>query len=877
MPDRDDDRERTTPYGTPEPSDTTSEWTIPESTLRALRQRYDLLGELGRGGMGIVYRARDRETGDTVALKVLKPEIAARPDWIERFKAELLLARKITHKNVCRVYELNRFGAVSAISMEYVEGESLRAILERFGGVPLRRGLEWAGQICGGLAEAHAQGVIHRDLKPENILIDRKGQAKIMDFGIARSLESDATRTGTLIGTPAYMSPEQVEGKPPDARSDIYALGHILYEMFTGRRAFQAETPVALALKQIHETPPPPSAVEPHLPAFLDRAIQKCLEKAPPKRFQSVAELASALGEQQEVEPTVREAGAAEVPLPVHLARWQRSDWVLASVGVIAFALFMQLFDNVFPYGALRVPIGRSDAVSRAKSFVEKYAPEAKGDRYEVSLSGVILYFPETVLGNGLEDSLWLSREWGSWSVNGREKEKGKPRSHVNFDDRGEITGFVLPDPPEGIPPEPPSLAAVLPLATTYAEEIFRVKVGTVAPTAWVYEPRLKVWVPPDYKGGPLRAPVVWGKAIPVIWELPGDTPGTRIRISLHMYPKRIRSGWYSRQHKGIRVGLSPRPKMKNAWRTAIGVGKVPIGVLVLLCVTLFFVRRMYLKTKRIVDGITLVATASMLFVLWANMQPHNRLAEVWPRLVGALVFSSVVGVVLLSVAYDYLAKRLPVQLKALSDLLRLRARAQPAGLSIIRGVLMGFLYVMVHSSLLWAMGNRKMAAASTAWFEQLNAGDSSWAAPGAVGLSLVGTIVGTWLFVGLPLALLHRVTHRILVLSVSTALLWAGMAFSLPGASAFPTLPLYWFAALQGLLFSLVFLRYGLLTCMVSMFTVGTWLLSYPLFQLFGRAEPWPYGLAFVPWLLLVLLGAITWLRSQLAGAYRRVAAVFE
>ncbi|MDA2914812.1 serine/threonine protein kinase, partial [Acidobacteriia bacterium AH_259_A11_L15] len=161
---------------------------------------------------------------------------------------------------------------------EYVEGESLRSFLNRYGSAPLRRGLEWTQQICSGLAEAHSQGVVHRDLKPENILIDRWGQAKIMDFGIARSLEADATRTGTLIGTPAYMSSEQAEGKPPDGRSDIYSLGLILYEMFTGQRAFHAETPIGLAMKQIQEAPRPPREVEPDLPERLDRAIQRCLE-----------------------------------------------------------------------------------------------------------------------------------------------------------------------------------------------------------------------------------------------------------------------------------------------------------------------------------------------------------------------------------------------------------------------------------------------------------------------------------------------------------------------------------------------------------------------------------------------------------------------
>src|SRR3989338_5320129 len=199
-------RDRTTPYGTPDPSQATTDLDLTELALRPLRERYELLGELGRGGMGIVYRARDRETGDVVALKVLQPDIAQRPEVIERFKAELLLARKITHKNVCRTYELLRFGETAAIAMEYVEGESLRTILRRPAGFSLGSGLEWVRQICSALAEAHARGVVHRDLKPENILIDRKGQAKGRDFGLAHSLESDATRTGTLIGTPAYMS-----------------------------------------------------------------------------------------------------------------------------------------------------------------------------------------------------------------------------------------------------------------------------------------------------------------------------------------------------------------------------------------------------------------------------------------------------------------------------------------------------------------------------------------------------------------------------------------------------------------------------------------------------------------------------------------------
>ncbi|HVB35770.1 MAG TPA: protein kinase [Candidatus Acidoferrales bacterium] len=265
------------------------------SSLNALSQRYDILGEAGHGNMGNVYKARDRETGETVALKLIKPEIASDLGMMERFKNELLFARKITHKNVCRVYDFNRIGGIAYTSMEYVEGESLRSVLNRFGGLPLRKGIDLALQICSGLKEAHAQGIVHRDLKPENVMIDAQGNLKIMDFGIARSMEAATHLTGAMVGTPAYMAPEQVAGKPIDYRTDIYSLGLMLYEMFTGSQTFHADTPVAVALKQMREEPVAPHEVDPSIPVFIERAILKCLAKDPGKRYQSVAELETAL------------------------------------------------------------------------------------------------------------------------------------------------------------------------------------------------------------------------------------------------------------------------------------------------------------------------------------------------------------------------------------------------------------------------------------------------------------------------------------------------------------------------------------------------------------------------------------------------------
>jgi serine/threonine protein kinase len=324
------------------------------AALAALGQRYDILGDAGHGSMGDVYKARDRETGEIVALKLLKPEIASDQAMMDRFKNELLFARKITHKNVCRVYEFNRVGGVAYTSMEFVEGESLRSVLNRFGALSQRKATDLALQICSGLKEAHAQGIVHRDLKPENVMIDTRGNVKVMDFGIARSMEALTRLTGAMVGTPAYMAPEQVEGKQVDYRTDIYSLGLILFEVFTGTQAFRADNAVAVALKQMRETPPLPSGIEPTIPAPSERAILKCLEKDPAKRYQSMAELENALRLPGAGSSAQASAGSPS-PTPVpHLANSVSSDvvphqqpksgskrkispviWILASVLVV--------------------------------------------------------------------------------------------------------------------------------------------------------------------------------------------------------------------------------------------------------------------------------------------------------------------------------------------------------------------------------------------------------------------------------------------------------------------------------------------------------------------------------------------------------------
>lgn len=254
--------------------------------------RYQVIEELGRGGMGRVYRALDKKINEEVALKLIRSEIAAEPKTLARFRNELKTARRISHRNIGRMYELMEEKGTHFITMEYVPGEDLRSAIRRFGQLPVGKSLSIAIQVCEGLAEAHRLGVVHRDLKPGNIMIDREGNARILDFGIARSLqEKGITGAGMMVGTPEYMSPEQAEAGEVDHRSDIYSLGVLLYEMVTGRVPFEGETPLSVAMKHKSQSPPHPRAFNPQIPENLSSIILRCLEKDRSRRYQTAEEL----------------------------------------------------------------------------------------------------------------------------------------------------------------------------------------------------------------------------------------------------------------------------------------------------------------------------------------------------------------------------------------------------------------------------------------------------------------------------------------------------------------------------------------------------------------------------------------------------------
>ncbi|MGH9366840.1 MAG: serine/threonine-protein kinase, partial [Thermoanaerobaculia bacterium] len=281
-----------------------------------LSERYRIIGLIGRGGMGEVYRADDLKLGQPVALKFLPARLAAERAWIERFYAEVRHARQISHPNVCRVYDIGEIEQRHFLSMEYVDGEDLASLLRRIGRLPGDKAVEIARQLCAGLAAAHDRGVLHRDLKPGNVMLDGRGRARITDFGLAVRAEDD--KGGAEVGgTPAYMAPEQLAGKGASVQSDLYALGLVLYELFTGRKAFEAATLAEWRRKHSEQPPTAPSTVTPGLEPVVERAILRCLEKEPGQRPRSAAAVAAAL---PGGDPLAAAIAAGETPSPEMVA-----------------------------------------------------------------------------------------------------------------------------------------------------------------------------------------------------------------------------------------------------------------------------------------------------------------------------------------------------------------------------------------------------------------------------------------------------------------------------------------------------------------------------------------------------------------------------
>jgi serine/threonine protein kinase/tetratricopeptide (TPR) repeat protein len=312
---------------------------------------------LGEGGMGTVYKAWDKELERTVALKLVRHDLTRDPNVSQRFKQELLLASKISHRNILRIHDLGDGpGDTKFISMAYVEGQDLSQLLGRNGKLPLQRALNIAHQLCAALEAAHAEGIVHRDLKPQNILIDQHDHIYVSDFGLAKSLESDLgmTQTGQFLGTPRYMSPEQAETKPVDHRSDLYAFGLILCELVTGHLPFErAESTMQMLYQRVHGTPKDPKQLNPDLPEYVTRIVQKCLQRDVTLRYQSAREILADLD-------------ASHAPQLTHLSwvavattavlRRPRKVWLVAAAVLVVLAVGVTVWKNPATHSARPAP-----------------------------------------------------------------------------------------------------------------------------------------------------------------------------------------------------------------------------------------------------------------------------------------------------------------------------------------------------------------------------------------------------------------------------------------------------------------------------------------------------------------------------------------
>lgn len=323
------------------------------ATARVLNDRYEMGRPLGKGGMAHVYRGTDRVLDRTVAIKVLADKYAGDESFVSRFRREAQAAAGLNHGNIVGVYDTGDEGRMHYIVMEYVEGDTLGDVLRREGRIDADHAAAIAAEVATALQAAHDSGLVHRDVKPGNVMIDRDGRVKVVDFGIARAAADDTlTQTGLVLGTASYLSPEQAQGFPVDARSDVYSLGCVLYQMLTGRPPFEGDTPVSIAFKHVNEAPVPPREIDPSIPPHLDRTVMRAMEKDPDARFPTAEAFRAAVaGEGTATIPLAAAGGDTDVlpataPAPATSPPGRRGrSWlpvalvaaaVLAVIGVVA-------------------------------------------------------------------------------------------------------------------------------------------------------------------------------------------------------------------------------------------------------------------------------------------------------------------------------------------------------------------------------------------------------------------------------------------------------------------------------------------------------------------------------------------------------------
>ncbi len=864
-------------------------WPIPADAIRTpvpdgVNGRYEVLRELGRGGMGVVYKARDRETGEVVAVKVLRAELANDPAWMERFKEELRLARRITHKNVCRVHDFVRTEDCAYISMEFVDGDSLRQILNRFGALNARTCVTVTRQICAGLQEAHAQEVIHRDLKPENVMLDRSGQIKLMDFGIASSPRTRDEKDAQVFGTPAYMAPEQTEGGPVDTRTDTYAVGLILYEMIAGHPAFSDKAPPGASLKQARQGPSAPGHFEPGTPPQIESTILRALRKTPEERFQTAEEFARSLSSEAATPTVLGPAQTEELLQPAQATHWRRSDWLLLGGGIAGAILFFVLSSRVLPYGIYRLELSRSGAIARAESLVRAYAPELRHGAYVARFdTGLqLLGLPKLAVQRGTSQALELARLHAhSWSVSlshsGRPEDAfSQGSSRFDFDTHGALTFLRFVHETSKSDPLPTSLDTIKLRAAKFAEELFDLAVDPSSAQHLHYDSETATWarVPNEKLSSPENG------AIPVEWvwrDSAGREEGARIWLvgDRLAAAQRIRAG-----DELSLVEEVEHPRLYEFFSDA-GTGIVFLGLAVLTFAKRLFLRR----SPAVIVAATIIGVAVIAAMAVAHRPDGPALNGVtgpnyinklgWPGALFVCLMFGTVSYFLLSAPYHLAKDVTPERLSSFDALARGEYRSRRIGLACLRGILAGAALLGLYAACLNLLGKQGITAFGMPVADMLT-GSATVGMVNAFVRCLAAPILDTWISVMAPFAVVYRFTKKAWLAVGASGAFAFFTANGLDGLDMTPAVPSFLSIVFQMLLLAALFWLTDLLTCMVAVFTIETFLLTFTVMQIFGQTEPWALRWGFVPLSLVALGGIVLWFKPQLHAGFRRVTAAF-